>query len=124
MNFKLQLGQNQDIASPCSLNIIPKHLGHDPTSLINFPNAIPIQAFQKYKKQYNEVNGKSKRMLSASTLFRLISLLPIILTVPRHIIHDCMILKEFQIISLHLSRKSSYFQINVNTIHVVNIYNF
>ena len=47
MNFKLQLGQNQDIASPCSLNIIPKHLGHEPTSLINFLNVIPIQVFQK-----------------------------------------------------------------------------
>ena len=95
LNFKLQLGQNQDIASPCSLNIIPKHLGHEPTSLINFLNAIPIQVFQKYKKQYNEVNGKSKRMLSASTLFRLISLLSIILTVPRRELYDWIILKEF-----------------------------
>ena len=56
LNFKLQLGQNQDIASPCSLNIIPKHLGHDPTSLINFPNAIPIQAFQKYKNNPLELD--------------------------------------------------------------------
>ena len=95
MNFKLQLGQNQDIDSPCSLNIIPKHLGHAPTSLTNFLNILPIQIFQKYKKRYNEVNGKPKRMLSASTLFRLISLLSIILTVPRHVLYDWMILKEF-----------------------------
>jgi hypothetical protein len=59
LNFKLQLGQNQETDSPCSLKIIPKHLGHAPTSLTNFLNAIPIQVFQKYKKQYNEVNGKS-----------------------------------------------------------------
>ena len=94
LNFKLQLGQNQETDSPCSLKIIPKHLGHAPTSLTNFLNVIPIQVFQKYKKQYNEVNGKPKRMLSASTLFRLISLLPIILTVPRHTLYDWMILKE------------------------------
>jgi len=48
LNFKLQLGQNQDIASPCSLKIIPKHLGHSLTSLTNFLNVVPIQVFQKY----------------------------------------------------------------------------
>ena len=41
VNFKLQVGQNQDIVSPCSLNIIPKHLGHCPiSSLINFLNIV------------------------------------------------------------------------------------
>ena len=82
LNFKLQVGQNQETDSPCSLKIIPKHLGHCPiSSSINFLNVLPIQVFQKYKKQ-NEVNGKLKRMLSASTLFRLISLLST-MTVPR-----------------------------------------
>jgi len=33
----LHVGQNQEIASPCSLNIIPKHLGHWPiSSLMDF----------------------------------------------------------------------------------------
>ncbi len=49
LNFKLQLGQNQETDSPCSLKIIPKHCGHAPTSLINFLNILPIQVFQKYK---------------------------------------------------------------------------
>ena len=88
MNFKLQVGQNQETDSPCSLKIIPKHFGHAPTSLTNFLNEISIQVFQNHKKQYNEVNGKLKQMLSASTLFRLISLLLIILTVPRYTIFD------------------------------------
>jgi len=41
LNFKLQAGQNQDAVSPCSLNIIPKHLGHCPiSSLTNFLNIV------------------------------------------------------------------------------------
>lgn len=32
LNFKLQVGQNHDTDSPCSLKIIPKHFGHCPIS--------------------------------------------------------------------------------------------
>ncbi len=55
LNFKLQVGQNQDMVSPCSRNIIPKHLGHCPiSSLTDFLNLVPRYVFQKITEEQNQ----------------------------------------------------------------------